>query len=167
MVWNFNWSKTGWGVLPLPPADWEIHPGYQTNVKDHSLISELRHRRILLHWCDQEDMQKTPHPLISLFIISASIQHFLPLIERYISRTPTSLGPVQLCLQQNCNIGSLPTDRALSKWLCRAEERALTAKLSRQVFLLSGHQEHLFPSKSLTSVVERDRVSLFYIVLNL
>lgn len=66
--------------------------------------------------------KKKPHPLISLFIISASIQHFLPLIERYISRTPTSLGPVQLCLQQNCNFGPLPTDRQLSKWLCRAEQ---------------------------------------------
>lgn len=92
-------------------------------------------------------MQKK-QPLISLFIISASIQCFFPLIERYIWRTPTSLGPMQLCLQQSCNIRPLCTDRQLSKWLCRAEERAVIAKLGSWVFLLSGHQEHLFSSKS-------------------
>lgn len=97
-------------------------------------------------------MQKK-QPLISLFIISASIQCFFPLIERDIWRTPTSLGPMQLCLQQSCNIRPLCTDRQLSKRLCRAEEKAVIAKLGSWIFLLSGHQEHLFSSKSPTSVV--------------
>lgn len=42
---------------------------------------------------------KKKHPLISLFVISASIERFFALIHRYIWGTPTSLGPVQLCLQ--------------------------------------------------------------------
>lgn len=99
-------------------------------------------------WPGRYAKKAPPHqPLHNICIYSAFLATDR---EKYLEN---SYVPVQLCLQQNCNFGPLSTDRKLSKWLCRAEERALMAKLGTQVFLLSAHQEHLFSSKPPTSVV--------------